>query len=208
MRTGVKICGIRRPQDVEILNKVIPDCAGFVFLKTSARYVSPSEAQALCAKLSPKIRRVGVFVNEPISSVIETATQTGLQVIQLHGDEDYSYVRAIRKRWSGYLWRAVRVQSASCIRAAERLPIDLLVLDAFSAAAYGGTGNLANLSIIEQHRPNLPFFIAGGIDAGNVAEIVRRIQPTGVDLSSGIETDGVKDAIKAEQFMRQIRGIL
>lgn len=199
----LKFCGLRRAEDVDFANEILPDYAGFVFAE-SRRKVSPEAARELSAALAPSIRAVGVFVNEPLAALLCTAQTASLSVLQLHGDEDAAYIRAARASWRGEIWKAVRVRTAEDIRAADLLPVDRLLLDAFSPDAYGGTGSLANLALIAEHRPRHPFFLAGGLNAGNLAGALSLVCPNGVDISGGIETDGFKDRAK----MREIKSIL
>lgn len=202
----LKFCGIRRAEDVSYVNAAPPEYVGFVFAK-SPRQVSPAQAQTLSQGLSPGIRTVGVFVNAPIDELLATAHSCGLSVLQLHGDEDEAYLRTVRARWHGALWKAVRVRCAQDIARAQGLPVDALVLDAFSPAAYGGTGKTADFQLIAQNRPTLPFFLAGGLNADNVRQAIDTVQPDGVDLSGGLETDGWKDAQKIRKIYELVRGI-
>ena len=203
----LKLCGIRRPEDVRYLNACPPDYAGFVFAE-SRRRVTADEARALAAALAPGILPVGVFVNAPAEDVLRTAEAARLAVLQLHGDEDAAYLRALRAGgWRGPVWKAVRVRAAEDLAAAEALGADALLLDAFSPAAYGGTGRTADWALIAAHRPRLPFFLAGGLHAGNLPEAVRTVRPDGVDLSGGVETDGCKDAQKIQEIYDLIRGV-
>lgn len=201
----LKFCGVRRPEDIAYVNAAPPDYVGFVFAE-SRRQVTAGQAAALSERLRPAIQTVGVFVNEPLERLLAAAKTAGLSVLQLHGDEDARYIEAVRRRWHGPVWKAVRVRAAADIREAERLPVDALVLDAFSPHAYGGTGQTANFDVIARNRPSLPFFLAGGLSAANVQDAIRAVQPDGIDLSGGIETGGAKDAEKIKQIYQLIRG--
>ncbi|WP_087066146.1 phosphoribosylanthranilate isomerase [Intestinibacillus massiliensis] len=201
----LKFCGVRRPEDIAYVNAAPPDYVGFVFAQ-SRRQVTAGQAAALSEHLRPAIQTVGVFVNEPLERLLAAAETAGLSVLQLHGDEDARYIEAVRRRWHGPVWKAVRVRAAADIREAERLPVDALVLDAFSPHAYGGTGQTADFDVIARNRPSLPFFLAGGISAANVQDAIRAVQPDGIDLSGGIETGGAKDAEKIKQIYQLIRG--
>lgn len=201
----LKFCGVRRPEDIAYVNAAPPDYVGFVFAQ-SRRQVTAGQAAALSEHLRPAIQTVGVFVNEPLERLLAAAETAGLSVLQLHGDEDARYIEAVRRRWHGPVWKAVRVRAAADIREAERLPVDALVLDAFSPHAYGGTGKTADFDVIARNRPSLPFFLAGGLSAANVQDAIRAVQPDGIDLSGGIETGGAKDAEKIKQIYQLIRG--
>lgn len=202
----LKFCGIRRSKDISYVNAAPPDYIGFVFAK-SRRQVTATEACILSKGLRPGIQTVGVFVNEPLPRLLETAMVSGLSILQLHGDEDESYIHAVRTRWSAPIWKAVRVRTAEDIEQAKRLPVDALLLDAYSPDAYGGTGKTVDFELIAHNRPTLPFFLAGGLNAVNLRDAIQIVQPDGVDLSGGIETDGSKDAEKIQEIYNLVRGV-
>ncbi|WP_302759894.1 phosphoribosylanthranilate isomerase [Christensenella hongkongensis] len=198
----VKLCGLRREADIMYANRYLPDYAGFVFAK-SPRQVSGKQAAALIGKLDSRIRSVGVFVNEPLDSLEETARVAGLDVLQLHGDEDAAYVA--RAKELGYeVWKAVRVRSGGDIQRAQTLGADLLLLDSFSKEAYGGTGKKADWDVIARVELTQPFFLAGGLNSANISEALQKVTPLGLDISGGIETNGFKDEAK----IREIMGVL
>lgn len=200
----LKLCGIRRIEDVEIINSALPDYAGFVFCKKSRRYVSPESARILSVSLNSAISPVGVFVNEPPESVAAAAQTARLKAVQLHGSENEAYIRALRSMYGGEIWKAVQVRTADDVHMAEELSADMLLYDAFSPNAYGGTGRVANLTAIADAAPSRPFFLAGGICAENVREILEFIKPYGLDLSGGFEAGGVKNKIRLMEFMEKI----
>lgn len=195
----LKLCGIRRAADAEYLNEFPPDYAGFVFAE-SRRKVTLEEARKLSEILSPNIVRVGVFVNEPLEKMSEYADIIG--AYQLHGDEDEAYINALRKivPKEKEIWKAVRVKAAEDILRADKTSADKLLLDAFSREAYGGTGKTADRGLIENTEITKPFFIAGGITAENLYEAASSLKPFGIDLSGGIETNGVKDREKIKEI--------
>ncbi len=200
----IKICGLRRQEDIAFVNAAMPDYAGFI-LAPSKRRISLQALQKLTAQLDEKIRRVGVFVNAPHEEILAAAEF--LDVLQLHGDEDADFILELRRHTNQEIWKAVRARTADEITAAERLLSDKLLIDGFSPAAYGGTGTRANLDTRTAEKIRKPFFIAGGITAENMAEIVRQVNPYGVDISSGAETDGYKDRTKIDEIMRVFREI-
>lgn len=197
----VKMCGIRRMQDVLYANEVQPDYIGFIFAK-SKRYIKPQDAAILQKQLDPSIKTVGVFVNEPVDSMFNTAKIVGLDVLQLHGDETEKEIKKIREKSSLEIWKAVRVQTVEDIIKAEELSIDRLLLDSFSKEAYGGTGKVMDIALIEQAKITKPYLIAGGLHRDNLQEIIQRLHPQGIDISSGIETDGYKDLEKMKEIMK------
>lgn len=202
----VKLCGVKRPEDVAMMNEFRPDYVGFVFAGEKRR-VSPETAAELAARLDGGIGRVGVFVDEEPEAVARTAKLAGLDVVQLHGDESAACVAALRGLLPGVaVWKAVRVRDKTGIPAALGLGADLLLLDSFSPGEYGGTGKTADFGLIRRARLRVPFFLAGGLNETNLERAVREVSPYGVDLSSGIETNGVKDRRKIERVMRILRG--
>ncbi len=204
MKPTIKICGIRRLEDVEILNQYPPDYAGFICSKPFWRYVSPEQLEIFHQNLNKHIRRVGVFVNPTIEEISKYADW--LDIIQLHGEESENFIQQIKENfWSVQIWKAVRVRTLEDIQKADKLPIDKLVLDSFSEASHGGTGTLAPWDIIKQNRPQKPFFLAGGISAENISEAIQSVQPFGIDVSSSVETDKHKDIDKIKQIIQIIR---
>ncbi len=201
----LKLCGLRLPQDVEIVNEASPDYIGFIFAP-SKRYIEPSRAAELGRGLEKDIKKVGVFVNEAAASVLQTAETAGLDVIQLHGDEDGEYIRLLRQAFTGEIWKAVRVRSSADVKAAEALPADMLLYDSFVKGEYGGSGKRADLNAITAANPSRPFFLAGGINAENIDRILNAVTPYGLDISSGFETGGVKDRAKLQNIMNALKG--
>lgn len=198
----VKICGLRRMEDIAIVNELKPDYAGFVFAP-SFRQVDIHQAYELRARMDPIIQAVGVFVNEPIG-VIETLYDSGIiDFVQLHGDESREYMEELADRVGAPVIRAIRVKSAGQIEEAQKLPCDYLLLDTYTKGTYGGTGKTFDRSLI----PHLEkrFFLAGGLNEENVCKAVKECHPFAVDVSSAVETDGVKDQKKIQTFIERIR---
>ena len=189
----VKMCGMRRKEDIAYANEVKPDAVGYIFFPKSKRYVTGQQAKEFDQDLDQDILSVGVFVNETIEKVIEIANQVPLDVIQLHGDKE--------------IWKVVRVKDTNDIKEAEKLPVDKLLLDTFTEEKdmYGGTGKVMNYNLIPKEGISKPFFIAGGLHSNNIKEIIKKVHPYGIDISSGIETDGYKDLKKMKEIM-QITG--
>ncbi|MVB10723.1 N-(5'-phosphoribosyl)anthranilate isomerase [Caprobacter fermentans] len=201
----IKFCGIRRPEDVAYMNEFRPDYVGFVFAGTKRR-VTPEKAAALARLLDAGIRKVGVFVDEPPENIARAVKLAGLNVVQLHGSETAQGIERLRTLLpEAEIWKAVRVENSGSIPHALGLGADLLLLDSFSVTEQGGTGKTADLNLIRKANLSSPFFLAGGLNSGNIGPIVREFSPYGVDISSGIETGGVKDRRKIEQIMRILR---
>lgn len=199
--TKIKLCGLTELCDIEAANGLMPEYIGFVFAKKSRRYVPPGKAADLKRQLASGIRAVGVFVNEAPETVAGLLSDGIIDMAQLHGGEDEAYIRRMRKLTDRPLIQAFSMDTTEAVRAAEESPADYILLD----SGKGGTGNAFDWNLIKEiHRP---FFLAGGLHAGNAAEAVRRLSPYGVDVSSGIETDGKKDAAKMAEFVHLIRRI-
>ena len=201
----IKMCGLRRPDDIIYANECLPDYIGFVFAE-SRRKVSGREAKKLGEQLDPSIKKVGVFVNEPLRSLISISEEAGLDIIQLHGDEGEEYIKEVKHETGKELWKAVRVRMVKDIQEAQRLPADKLLLDSFSEESYGGTGKVMDFAVLDQADIRKPYFIAGGLTVENLPEIVKKAEPYGIDISSGIETEGVKDREKMLKVIQCVRG--
>lgn len=201
----IKMCGLRRPDDIIYANEYLPDYIGFVFAE-SRRKVSGEETKNLGAQLDPFIKKVGVFVNEPVRSLITISKQAGLDIIQLHGDEGEEYIKEVKHETGKELWKAVRVRMVKDIQEAQRLPADKLLLDSFSEESYGGTGKVMDFAVLDQADIRKPYFIAGGLTVENLPEILKKAEPYGIDISSGIETEGVKDREKMLKVIQCVRG--
>ena len=211
----VKFCGLRREEDIEAVNRLKPDFAGFVFAK-SKRQVSVEAAARLKKQLDPEIKTVAVLVNMPVEEAAALANSGIADLLQLHGDEDAEYIATLRKLTKAKLIKAIRLQGNeddhTALKQAEQA--DFYLFDTFVANTYGGTGKTFSLSLLNSLPIDKPFFLAGGLDADNVAGIIGQIQRDeklcpyfyGVDVSGGIETEGYKDPIKMEMFMKAILG--
>lgn len=203
MGIQVKICGIRRAEDVSFLNEFRPDYAGFVFAE-SKRKVTPEQAAALIGRLDPEVKPVGVFVNASPEEAAHTAALCRLRAVQLHGDEDEAYIRRLRALLPReiHIWKAVRVREKADIAKGDAFGTDCLLLDSYQETAYGGTGKSFNWELVAKHPPKKPFFAAGGLTPENLAEAVRIMRPAGIDVSGGVEgSDGYKDKNKIAALM-------
>jgi Phosphoribosylanthranilate isomerase len=202
--TKIKVCGLTREEDIMAVNCWRPDYVGFVFAD-SRRRITPEQAGHLKDRLNPDIKAVGVFTNKPMQFIIELSRKGIIDVIQLHGDENEEYIRGLKQETACPVIKAVRVQSTEQILQAETLSCDLLLLDTYLKGQYGGSGKTFNRALI----PPLykPFFLAGGLERGNIAQAVGECHPFGIDVSSGAETDGLKDEKKIRQIIEIVRSI-
>ena len=200
--TKIKLCGLSRLCDIEAVNALNPEYIGFIFAAKSKRYISPERAAALKKQLNASVKAVGVFVNEK-PEVIAALLQNGtIDIAQLHGSiEDEAYIKQLRGLTDKPIIRAFRIDTEQDVAKAETSSADYVLLDSGS----GGTGTVFNWNLIRNI--NRQFFLAGGLDPDNVELAVKRLKPYAVDVSSGIETDGVKDITKMRQFVRTVRRI-
>lgn len=204
----VKICGIKTMEEVDILNKYKPDFAGFV-LSESKRKIDIGKAALLIQSLSKEIKAVGVFVNEPISYVIETCKMCRLSVLQLHGDEGNDYINEIKSalKEKVLIWKAIRVRDDTDFGRLDKRNIDAILLDTFSTNANGGTGETFNWSLAEEFSRDEKIVLAGGLNSSNVNSAIRKLNPYCLDVSSGVETEGYKNEIKVRDFITEaLRG--
>ena len=196
--TKIKLCGLSRRCDIEAANALMPDYVGFVFAEGSKRRVTPAQARALKNALSPGIRTVGVFVDEDPATVAALLGGGIIDAAQLHGGEDAAYIRALRRMTDRPIWQAFRVRTQADVEQAGRSEADCILLDAGA-----GTGTAFDWGLLD--RVERPYFLAGGLDTENVAGAIRLLRPFGVDVSSGIESGGGKDAEKMAAFVAAVR---
>lgn len=203
MSVKIKICGSRRPGDIELLNKNRPDYAGFILSSGFGRSVDLETFLGLEKALDKKIKRVGVFVNEPCENIMKF--EPLLDVIQLHGNEDESYISTLREKTNCEIWKAVRARCSEDIEKACRLSADRILIDSFfedKDKSGVSKGRHLDLEIVKNADISKPFFIAGGLSPENVSEVIAEVQPFGVDVSSGVEKDGAKDGGLVEEFVK------
>ncbi len=202
----VKICGIKTLQDVEFVNRQKPDFIGFVFYPLSKRYVSLITARSLKAKLNKKIKSIGVFVNAPPEEIAAAAELGIINLVQLHGDETNAYIAELRKICTLPIIKAVRVREEADIKQAAFYNCDYFLFDTYSTALYGGTGRQFDTQLLKGVKINKPYFLAGGLNAGNVRSALKGLNPYAVDVSGGVESGGSKDETKIKNFIKQVKG--
>lgn len=202
--TKIKICGLSRIEDIDIVNEILPDYIGFVFTK-SKRQVNETVAKVLKAKLNHVIQAAGVFVNEEIDRITRLCNTGTIDIIQLHGDENEDYIRKLQSLVTNPIIKAVRVRAAEDITKASVLRCEYLLLDTYKEEKYGGSGEVFDWSITTELRR--PIFLAGGIDPNNVLQAIATVQPYCIDVSSGVETDGWKDGAKIRDIVTKVRSV-
>ena len=201
--TKIKICGLFRPEDSDYVNEALPDYIGFVFAD-SRRKVTRMQAAAIKQRLDTRIKAVGVFVDAAADEIAALANDGVIDVIQLHGGEDAAYIERLRTQTVASIVKAVRVQSAEQVLAAQDLPCDYLLLDAYHPQLAGGSGECFDWALL----PKLSklYFLAGGINPENIRGALK-LNPYAIDVSSGAETDGMKDKEKIIELVRIVRRV-
>ena len=196
--TKIKLCGLSRQCDIEWANELKPDYIGFIFWSKSKRNVSPERAKELKALLSPDIKAVGVFVNEPVENVAELLSNNIIDVAQLHGSEDEEYIAKLRTLSDKSIIKAFLLKSKDDAERAEKSTADHILLDSGM-----GAGKSFDWNLLQNIRR--PYFLAGGLYPENVADAIDMLSPFAVDVSSGIETDNFKDKNKMTAFVKAVR---
>lgn len=187
--TKIKICGLSSIEDIEAANEFMPDYVGFVFAK-SVRQIDIATAKKLKKALDSKIKAVGVFVNEEVDYIVSLCNQNIIDMVQIHGDEDESYLGNLKSKIDKPVIRAFRIKSSEDIINAQDSCADYILLDSFIEGSYGGSGNSFSWEMARKLKRE--YCLAGGLHAGNIQEAVRTCQPYGIDVSSGVETNGKK----------------
>jgi phosphoribosylanthranilate isomerase len=198
--TKIKLCGLYRPEDITAVNAARPDYCGFIInFPKSHRHVTPEQVRALRADLDPAVTPVGVFVNQPVETVAALQNDGTITVAQLHGQEDEDYIAALRAATGGKpVWKAFKIRSEADLAAANASSADMVILD----NGYG-TGQTFDWSLAGGI--TRPFFLAGGLTPENIPAAIAQLDPTGLDLSSGVETDKKKDPEKMLAAVRAAR---
>lgn len=196
--TKIKLCGLSRPCDIEMANKLKPEYIGFVFAEKSRRYVTPQTAAKLKQLLAPDIQAVGVFVNETIEKIANLLSNGIIDIVQLHGNEDECFISQLKRLTDKQIIKAFRIETTNDIAYMEQCFADYILLDSGA-----GSGAAFDWNLIQDIRR--PYFLAGGLGIENVENAVEQLSPYAVDVSSGIETDGLKDMTKMAAFVAAVR---
>ena len=196
--TKIKLCGLSRIEDIELANQLAPEYVGFVFWEKSKRNVSLEQARLLREKLDESILSAGVFVDADIEYIL-TLVQAGIiNIVQLHGHEDEAYIRDLRKLVDCPIIKAFCIRNDEDMDLANISSADMVLLD--SGMGTGVTFDWRRLKHVSRS-----YILAGGLNPSNIVEAVTTLHPFGVDVSSGIETDGLKDPAKMREFVRLVR---
>lgn len=216
----VKMCGISKVETIPAVVEAKPDYMGLVFAP-SKRQVTVDQAKTLVEELHKEcalkygsdtehdkndtIKTVGVFVNETVDNLVTIANEANLDAVQLHGDEDETFIQSLKERTNVEVWKAVQIRSAADVEEWIDSSADMLLFDTYHKDERGGTGEVFDWSSLDAFER--PFMLAGGIDSTNVARAIRTVRPYGIDISSGIETNGVKDDEKITAFTKIVKSI-
>ena len=216
----VKMCGISKVETIPAVVEAKPDYMGLVFAP-SKRQVTVDQAKILVEELhrgyakkygsdtehdkNDTIKTVGVFVNETVDNLVTIANEANLDAVQLHGDEDEAFIQSLKERTNVEVWKAIQIRTAADTEKWIDSSADMLLFDAYHKDERGGTGEVFDWSSLDAFER--PFMLAGGIDSTNVARAIRTVRPYGIDISSGIETNGVKDDKKITAFTKIVKSI-
>ncbi|MEH2114229.1 phosphoribosylanthranilate isomerase [Nostoc sp.] len=204
----VKICGITQPQQSIAIASLGATALGFICVPTSPRYVTTSQIRAAVAELPANIDTIGVFANASISEIIQIVADSGLTGVQLHGDESASFCDQVRQALPNVeIIKALRIRSLEHLETAANYTkyVDALLLDAYHPQQLGGTGKTLDWTMLKQFSSSCPWFLAGGLTADNIVEALNQVNPSGIDLSSGVErTPGDKDLDKVAKLFEKL----
>ena len=203
MNTRIKICGITNLADAQAAVEAGADALGFIFYEKSPRFVPLKTAAEISKQLPPFVMRVGVFVNAPEDFVLRAIAECNLTMLQFHGDEPPEFCT----QFGLMSMKAFRIRDAETLKLIPNYQTDAYLLDAFSSTTLGGTGEKFNWDLaVAAQKFGKPIFLAGGLTPENVAEAVKKVQPFGVDVSSGVESaPGKKDHAKVKAFIEAAR---
>lgn len=202
----VKVCGLTNYEDAAMALDEGADVLGFNFFPPSPRYIDPGAAHAIVRRLPPFAVTVGLFVNvEHPDDVTETARRAGVQVIQLHGDENPAYCRELSS-WP--LIKVLRIGTEPVQVDLEQYPVQGFLLDVKDDTLFGGTGKSFDWNLAQNIDRHRPIILAGGLRADNIQAAIRAVRPYAVDVCSGVEREpGVKDPEKLAEFMNEVRNV-
>ncbi|MEH2150997.1 phosphoribosylanthranilate isomerase [Nostoc sp.] len=205
----VKICGITQPQQSIAIASLGATALGFICVPTSPRYVTTSQIRAAVAELPDNIDTIGVFANATIPEIYQIVVDSGLTGVQLHGDESLNFCDQIRQVLPNVeIIKALRIRNLEHLDTAVDYTkyVDTLLLDAYHPQQLGGTGKTLDWTMLEQFSPTCPWFLAGGLTADNIVEALNQVNPSGIDLSSGVErTPGDKDLDKVALLFNSLK---
>ena len=205
----VKICGITKPIQGKTIASLGATALGFICVKASPRYVTPEQIKAVIDQLPQQIDKIGVFANSSQEEIAQTVAESGLTGVQLHGDESIEFCQQLREILPKVeIIKALRIKNADDFDKAKTYTtyVDTLLLDAYHPQQLGGTGKTLNWDTLQQFDPDCPWFLAGGLTPKNILEALDKVKPSGIDLSSGVETaPGDKDLDKVKDLFEKLK---
>lgn len=203
-RPKIKICGITTVNQAKKIAVMEVNALGFILYKKSPRYIAPTKVMEILQMLPPFIKSVGVFVDEPIDKISNIYQTSGLDTVQLSGHETPEYCQELSQR--GVSWiKSFRIKNDVDEEELERYGKDYILLDAWSADEFGGTGKTFDWKLIENLQQKFKIILAGGINPDNVVKAIRLLEPYAIDVSSGVETSpGVKSLGKIKQLITRV----
>lgn len=198
--TKVKICGITNYEDAAHALILGADYMGFNFYKKGLRYIEPKKVKSIIEKMKNGIKKVGIFVNEPLNNVIKITKMLNLDIIQLHGDESPEYCKKLKQETKKEIIKSFRIKDKIDIEKIKAYDVDYYLFDANKEGLFGGTGKTFDHSLLKNIKKR--FFLSGGLNAKNVKEAIKTAKPFAVDTASGVEISaGLKDLIKMKKFI-------
>ena len=198
----VKICGMTNLKDVKVAVDGGVDAVGFIFYKKSPRSVTMQAVREIVLELPPFVDSVGVFVDETAEQINKIADRCNLDRVQLHGNESPTFCKKIRRR----VIKAIRVKDIQSLKKLSDYPVSSFLLDTFSEDQYGGTGRVFDWNLAYPAKKYGPIILAGGLTPNNVRQAIQRIQPYGVDVCSGVESQpGIKDHKMMQTFLKNVK---
>ena len=206
MTVKVKICGITNLEDALHAVESGADMLGFNFYSKSSRYLTPREAANIATRVPPTVLKVGVFVNATTEEISDIADAVGLDVIQLHGDEDDNFIRVVGHVTEKPVIKAFRIDAETSIDSVLNSDADAVLLDTAEVGEFGGTGKTFDWNLVVGDLKKKQMFLAGGLDSENVAEAISVVRPYAVDVASGVESEpGKKDPKKVKAFIENAK---
>ncbi len=205
----IKICGITKPEQGKAIAALGATTLGFICVERSPRYVTPQQIASITEHIPSNVERIGVFANAREQEIVGTVTEASLTGVQLHGDETPQFCQSLRKLLPSNieLIKALRIKNFDSLTNAQIYYslVDTILLDAYHPQLLGGTGTTLNWQDLTNFQPPLPWLLAGGLTPDNILEALRKVNPQGIDLSSGVErSPGDKDLDKVKQLFQQL----
>jgi phosphoribosylanthranilate isomerase len=205
----IKICGITQLAQGRSISSYGATDLGFICVVASPRYVSPANLQTLIPELQSQINCIGVFADEDLETIVSIAQATGFGSIQLHGQESLAYCQNLQEQLPDQeiikAWRVRTTEDLYTIQTYSSI-VDTLLLDAYHPQALGGTGHTLDWQSLLDFKPAIPWFLAGGLNPGNISIALSQLDPNGIDLSSGVEVSpGIKDLNLVQDLLAEVR---